>query len=172
MRYYKKCPNCRSVFVSWNWIHTRTFSAWLHNLKFGAPIAWKRPWTFVTDRWAGECWDCGHMIFTMFKVRLGIPQKMLKETYTESTMSLIRDYMDMVYCQIDNWISSTDWKDQTPEERKEAIEFHRKVALREINLLFNEEIDFHKIRKETYYRTPNEYYEEKSKWEEKNNKST
>ena len=70
----KRCPYCNSPWVVWNWV-----------LAFGGDMrAYIRanPHMDIQDlknsRWAHECWTCGNVIQTPYKVLNGMPHWILK----------------------------------------------------------------------------------------------
>lgn len=123
-------------------MHHRTFKTWLINFKSKIP-SWKKPWRFVVHRWTGECWDCGRCIETMFNVRRGIPDKELRDNYTDSVTSLIRPFTEMIWCQIQNW--KTLQTDST---------HYVSVCKQQIDELFSLKFDFSKVRKHEWYDKP------------------
>jgi hypothetical protein len=71
---FRKCPNCGSIWVCWNWVYVTKER---HNEL--------NPGNIVDhDIWDHECWDCewcvGHLINDE-KVNNGIPYWMLKWFY-------------------------------------------------------------------------------------------
>jgi len=63
----RKCPNCDSIWVCWNWIHCKK-----EEMEKLNPDR-----VFLTDQWYHECWDCENVFETSEEVFNGIEYEML-----------------------------------------------------------------------------------------------
>lgn len=64
----KRCKRCHSEFVCWNWFFSPFWRTWFANLKRVPLKRSLRFWRYL-GRWLAECWDCGHVQSTFFKVK-------------------------------------------------------------------------------------------------------
>jgi len=131
---HKKCKYCGSEFVCWNWMYCRTFKTWWGNFIKGFPCAWKRPWIFVTQRWAGECWECQRIIHTIFKVRNGISYDTLKETFVYLPKHELRDSIEEI-----NYLFYDGYKVWIKERCDERLDIALKGIRNLLEKKFNEE---------------------------------
>lgn len=67
----KKCEYCGSIWVCWNWFHQTK-----ENLNSLNPHK-----HFENDEWGHECWKCDSVQITSYKVKNGIPYKILYYCY-------------------------------------------------------------------------------------------
>ena len=94
----KKCSNCGSIFVAWNWIFSPFWGTWKCNFFYNSSFPYFR-WKFWSffDRWAGECWDCKHITFSFFRVRNGIPKEQLEADFKYLPKHEMRDLIEEIH---------------------------------------------------------------------------
>ncbi len=72
------CPNCKSIWVCWNWMH-----AWGGDRKKYEGMNPTIPSERLLD-WGHECWNCDASFETKEKVTNGIPYEFLRNYYREA----------------------------------------------------------------------------------------
>jgi hypothetical protein len=127
---YKKCKHCGSEFVSWNWIYGPFWKTWYMNA-IQYPRFILKFWRFF-DRWTGECWNCGQLNYTFFKVKKGIPKNVLNETF----VFLPRHQLRGIYEDL-QWIITQSKHYSLKEKHK--LEYRLDIVIEEIKEMVEEQ---------------------------------
>ena len=130
----RRCKHCKSKFVCWNWVKVGGFNSWKMNFKIGVRSATRTPWTFFTQRWLHECWDCDSTFTTMFEVKNGIPYEKLKTDYKYLGSHMIKDIDKHL------WYTVNETKNlENHEHDKNVHERRKKMAIDLVIELFDKQ---------------------------------
>jgi len=117
---YRKCPDCGSIYVCWNWFFCVFWKTWLANIAFYKfPYFRWQFWKFF-DRWYHECWNCSSGCFsTFFKVKNGIPPKICDQEFKYEPKHELRDAIEEINYLF--YSSYRVWKRSAIERRSKEV---------------------------------------------------
>ena len=121
----KRCSYCNSEFVCLNWIHCRTIKRYIKVCIDMKHII--SPAGYIKNRWSHECWNCGCVSSTMFKVRFGMDYNTLKKTFVLKPHHILRYYFDNMCMRFEGSLNETD--DEYLESIENDIKSFKEILL-------------------------------------------